>query len=142
MTADSKGPEITPPGRSRFRSPMSWDTPHGEPPETRWYDPRFLAWLLVDLMLMAAAYCWHKFRSLRADRWAVEYELARAIRTLHSIETDEDVRPFRRQDAREAREALVGVAHELSIESRHIEPYRTTADTSDTADQENSDDAN
>jgi len=141
MTSDPDGEHGDGPDRRRQRSPATWDSPHTDLPETPWYHPRFLAWFVVDLVLVLRAYLWHKRRSLSAERWKIEFELARALRECYFIETGEGASPRRQRNARDARQALLAVADELSIESKHIEAYRTIADT-DAVHQADSDDAN
>lgn len=105
------------------REPATWDKPRSEKPDTRWFHPRFLAFIASELVLMLRSYIWHKRRSLRAGRWAIQLELGNALQTLEYIANDEDVPYDRRRDARKVQRAIISAAEELEIEGDRLDVY-------------------
>jgi len=120
MTDDSR--------RSKRRSPALFDSIHRDRPNGSWYNPRVLAWLLVDVVLVVRAWLWHKRQSLSARRWVIEFKVAKAAQSLQFVETDEEVPAGRRQDAAEARKELLGIVDELGIEGDHVDRHRPADD--------------
>ena len=104
-------------------SPLEFDTPHSDPPEKPLYHPRMIAWLAVDIPYILRRWCWQKRQSLRARRKTITFEAATALRRLESIEDDDELPKRRREDARVARERLLRICDELTIEDSHIDRY-------------------
>lgn len=107
-----------------YRQPVAWDTPHSDPPETPAWHPVFLAWVAVDILHLLRSYVWHKHRSLRAERWAIEVDLVNALQGLDAIKRQEGVTRYQRERAEMTRRNLLLVADELGIESHHIDRHR------------------
>lgn len=104
-------------------SPLGWDTPHTEPPEAAWYDPRTIAWLLVVFVIITRCWFWHKLQSWRASRTNVTFDAVMALQRLEFIESNEDVPPKSRADARKAQRYIVKVCDEMNIDDERIDRY-------------------
>lgn len=104
-------------------SPLDFNNPHSDPPETAWYHPLAIAWLVVEIIHVSRRWFWQKRQSWRASRTNVTFNAVMALQRLSFIADDEDLPRSHREEAREAQEFIVRICDELNIEDDRIDRY-------------------
>lgn len=105
------------------RSPLRWQEPRSERPADAWYDPRLIAWTLLELVHLLRWALWHKWQSVKARRTTVCYETLRALQGLENLGRDDDLSAHQRKQVRNAQRALTTVCEELNLEDERVGRY-------------------
>lgn len=113
---------------SNRRSVHDWDDPHFEYGHRSWYNPLLWALVFIDLFWISWWCLWHKYQSLRADRWLISVEAHIALGKIEGIKQRHNLSKSDEEALDFVEQKIIRMTDEQNIQSEFIERYREDHD--------------
>jgi hypothetical protein len=98
-----------------------WNMPLFSQEGKKWYSPKFWGLLIVDIALLIKWFFWHRYQSVKADRWVVNHDVTYAIQEVQLMQRDNELTKTEERSLERIESSLENIANELNIKSNRLE---------------------